>query len=125
LTSASRLGAEKRRVYLIDIDLRWGVTREQVENDQALDFCLQQIDECRPFFIGILGDRYGWVPTRYPAYALKKFGWIQQHTGKSVTELEILHGVLQNHLMRGRGQRPAPPSCPLRGDRCGRPRRGW
>src|SRR5439155_5021279 len=93
---------EKHRVYLIDIDLRWGVTREQAENDQVLDLCLQEIDECRPFFIGILGQRYGWVPSRYPADALKKFGWIQHHTGKSVTELEVLHGVLQNPAMRGR-----------------------
>jgi tetratricopeptide (TPR) repeat protein len=99
---ALRERLEKHRVYLIDIDLRWGVTREQAENDQVLDLCLQQIDECRPFFIGILGQRYGWVPTRYPTDALKKFGWIQQHTGKSVTELEILHGVLQNRQMRGR-----------------------
>jgi len=90
------------RIYLDDIDLRWGVTREQAENEQVLDLCLQQIDECWPFFIGILGERYGWVPTRYPADALKKFGWIQHHTGKSVTELEILHGVLENHQMRGR-----------------------
>jgi tetratricopeptide (TPR) repeat protein len=93
---------EKHRIYLIDIDLRWGVTRGQAENDQVLDLCLQQIDECRPFFIGILGQRYGWVPTRYPVDALKKYGWIQQHTGKSVTELEILHGVLQNQQMRDR-----------------------
>ena len=99
---ALRERLEKYRVHLIDIDLRWGVTREQAENDQVLDLCLQQIDECRPFFIGILGERYGWVPTRYPADALKKFGWIQHHTGKSVTELEILHGVLQDPQMRGR-----------------------
>ena len=92
---ALRERLEKHRVHLIDIDLRWGVTREQAENDQVLDLCLQQIDECRPFFLGILGERYGWVPTRYPADALKKYGWIQHHTGKSVTELEILHGVLQ------------------------------
>lgn len=70
---------EKHRIYLIDIDLRRDVTREQAENDYVLDLCLQQIDECRPFFIGILGLRYGWVPTRYPADALRKFGWIQQH----------------------------------------------
>ena len=99
---ALRERLEKYRIYLDDIDLRWGVTREQAENDQVLDLCLQQIDECRPFFIGILGERYGWVPTRYPANALKKFGWIQHHTGKSVTELEILHGVLENRQMRGR-----------------------
>jgi len=44
-----------------------GVTREQAENDRVLDLCLQQIEECRPFFLGILGERYGWVPTQYPA----------------------------------------------------------
>ncbi len=98
---ALRVELEKHRVHLIDIDLRWGVTKEQAENDQVLGLCLQLIDECRPFFVGILGDRYGWVPTRYPVDALKKYGWIQQHTGKSVTELEIIHGVLQNPEMRG------------------------
>jgi hypothetical protein len=98
---ALRERLEKYRVYLVDIDLRWGVTREQAENDQVLDLCLQQIDVCRPFFIGILGERYGWVPTRYPADALKKFSWIQQHTGKSLTKLEVIHGVLQNPQMRG------------------------
>jgi len=99
---ALRERLEKYRIYLIDIDLRWGVTREQAENDQSLDLCLREIDECRPFFIGILGERYGWVPKRYPSDALKKFGWIQHHTGKSVTELEIVHGVLQDPKMRGR-----------------------
>src|SRR3954468_12792115 len=53
------------RVYFDDIDLRWGVTREQAENDQVLNLCLQQIDACRPYFIGILGEHYGWVPTRF------------------------------------------------------------
>ena len=32
------------RFHLDDIDLRWGVTREQAENDRALDICLRQID---------------------------------------------------------------------------------
>src|SRR6266571_4344076 len=112
---ALREKLEKHRLYLIDIDLRWGVTREQAENDQVLDLCLQQIDECRPFFLGILGERYGWVPERYPADALKQFGWIQQHTGKSVTELEILHGVLQDSAMRGRAFFYFRDPVPLRG----------
>ena len=89
-------------IHLVDIDLRWGVTREQAENDRVLELCLQQIDECRPFFIGILGERYGWVPTRYPVEDLKRYGWIQARTGRSLTELEILHGVLNNPDMRGR-----------------------
>src|SRR5512132_2756205 len=67
---ALREELDRFRVHLIDIDLRWGVTREQAENDQALALCLRQIDECRPFFVGILGERYGWVPARHPADAL-------------------------------------------------------
>jgi telomerase protein component 1 len=92
----------KDRIFLDDIDLRWGVTREQAENDRVLDLCLKQIDECRPFFIGILGERYGWVPLKLPADACKSFGWIQEHPGKSVTELEILHGVLNDPAMNER-----------------------
>src|SRR6266568_615442 len=38
---------EPYRVHLVDIDLRWGVTREQAENDQVLELCLRLIDECR------------------------------------------------------------------------------
>src|SRR2546427_12008060 len=52
---------EKYRVHLVDIDLRWGVTEQQAESGGALDVCLDQIDECRPFFLGLLGERYGWV----------------------------------------------------------------
>jgi hypothetical protein len=82
------------RVYLDDIDLRWGITEEESKKDRVLDLCLQQIDECRPFFIGILGERYGWVPDRYPTTARSKYGEVQFETGCSVTELEILFGVL-------------------------------
>ena len=73
---ALREQLEAYRVHLIDIDLRWGVTREQAENDQVIELCLQQIDECRPFFVGILGERYGWVPYSFPNDALKRYGWI-------------------------------------------------
>lgn len=91
----------KYRVYLIDIDLRWGVTKEQADNDQVLDLCLDLIDDCRPFFIGILGERYGWVPTKILPEAIKRYGWVQKVSGKSLTELEILHGVLNNPEMCG------------------------
>src|SRR5438132_7613613 len=100
--SALRERLEKHRVYLIDADLRCGVTRDQAENDQVLDFCLQQIDECRPFFIGILGERYGWVPTRFPVQTLSRQGWVQDHTGKSVTDLEMVYGVFTKPPMRPR-----------------------
>ncbi|WP_298863625.1 DUF4062 domain-containing protein [uncultured Gimesia sp.] len=93
---------EKYRIYLIDIDLRWGVTEEQVDDDRALDLCLQQIDECRPLFIGILGERYGYVPKEIPSLSNPSLGWVQGMTGKSITELEIIHGVLNDHEMQAR-----------------------
>jgi len=49
----------------VDIDPRWGITREQADNDQVLALCLAQIEECRPFFLGLLGGRYGWVPAKF------------------------------------------------------------
>lgn len=93
---ALREQLEPYRVHLIDIDLRWGVTREQAENDRVLDLCLQQIDECRPFFVGLLGERYGTVPKRIPPGAGGQFDWLLRQGGRSLTELEILHGAL-NH----------------------------
>ena len=48
----------RRRIHLVDVDLRWGVTAEQ----DALEVCREIIDECRPRFICMLGGRYGWIP---------------------------------------------------------------
>lgn len=47
----------KLRVHIIPVDLRWGVTEEDTQ--QALEICLAEIDNCRPFFVGLLGRRYG------------------------------------------------------------------
>ncbi len=48
-----------RRIHLVDVDLRWGVTGEQ----DAFDLCMDEIDRCHPRFVCMLGGRYGWVPT--------------------------------------------------------------
>ena len=96
---ALRERLEKYRVHLVDIDLRWGVTEQQAESGGALDVCLDQIDSCRPFFLGILGERYGWVPQALPERVTSKYGWIRHTTKKSITELEILYGVLNDPAM--------------------------
>src|SRR5947207_5351306 len=49
-------------VEFVAIDLRWGVTEEESQSGQALRICLEEIEHCRPFFVCLLGDRYGWVP---------------------------------------------------------------
>jgi len=48
----------RKRVRLIDVDLRWGVTSDQ----DAVELCKHEIDRCRPRFVCMLGGRYGWVP---------------------------------------------------------------
>src|SRR2546423_15150986 len=58
-----------RRLHLIDVDLRWGVTEAQARQDKVLTICLDEIERCRPFFLGLLGERYGGrTPRPKPAH---------------------------------------------------------
>lgn len=87
---------EQRGVVWGEIDLRWGVTDEQKAEGDVLAICLDEIDRTRPFFLGLLGQRYGWVPDAIPAALAERMGWLAAGAGRSVTELEILHGVLND-----------------------------
>lgn len=94
-----------RFVELVDIDLRWGIPAEEAERGQVLSICLEEIDQCRPYFIGLVGERYGWVPALegYPEHLAESHPWLVDHRGlASVTELEIRYGVLDNPEMRNR-----------------------
>jgi hypothetical protein len=53
---------QKRGVEFIGLDLRWGVTEEEAQREGALKIVLDEIERCRPFFVCLLGSRYGWVP---------------------------------------------------------------
>ena len=100
-----RRRAQERGVEVVDVDLRWGITEEQSKQGQTIGICLDEIERCRPYFIGLLGDRYGWVPEHgdYRPELLRRQNWLPPHQGNaSVTELEILHGVLNNPEMAGR-----------------------
>ncbi len=55
---------EQRGVAWSEVDLRWGVTDEQKAEGAVLPICLAEIDRSWPYFLGLLGQRYGWVPTR-------------------------------------------------------------
>lgn len=100
-----RRRCRERQVELIDVDLRWGITEEQSQRGQVLPICLAEIDRARPYFMGLVGERYGWIPAAaaYSPSLLQEQPWLQEHSGgKSVTELEVLHGVLNNPAMVGR-----------------------
>jgi WD40 repeat protein len=85
----------ERRLHLVDVDLRWGVPRAEADDGRALAVCLQEIDACRPFFLCLLGQRYGWVPGpgRIPAEAYARFPDLHAHADCSITHLEIIHAV--------------------------------
>jgi tetratricopeptide (TPR) repeat protein len=104
---ALRAKLKDRFVDLVDVDLRWGITVEQAERGEVLPICLAEIDRSRPFFIGLLGERYGWIPPKekYSPDLVRQRRWLKAHRGdKSVTELEILHGVLNDPKMAGRAR---------------------
>ncbi len=89
----------RRGIVFIDVDLRWGISDEQKSEGKVLPICLEEIKKCRPYFIGLLGERYGWVPEEISPSLVEQEGWLKEHHHKSVTELEILHGVLLNPEM--------------------------
>eukprot|EP01129_Flabellula_baltica_P005804 TRINITY_DN2127_c0_g1_i1.p1 TRINITY_DN2127_c0_g1~~TRINITY_DN2127_c0_g1_i1.p1 ORF type:complete len:2266 (+),score=515.97 TRINITY_DN2127_c0_g1_i1:47-6844(+) len=89
--------AKQRGVDLVEVDLRWGLTEEDSQHGSTLELCLDEVDRCRPFFIGILGDRYGWAPEDYTVPEHPRFDWVRNYPKeRSVTELEIHHAVLSD-----------------------------
>jgi hypothetical protein len=96
----------ERQVELVEVDLRWGITEEEAQQGKVLPICLGEIDRARPYFMGFIGDRYGWVPegSQYPGRdrRARAVAARSMQGGKSVTELEMLHGVLNNPEMAGR-----------------------
>ncbi len=87
---------EQRDVVWSEVDLRWGITSEQSAEGQVLPICLEEIQRCRPYFIGLLGERYGWIPDSIDSELIEREPWLVEQLNHSVTELEILHGVLNN-----------------------------
>jgi len=99
-----RKRCRQRAVEFTEVDLRWGVTEEQAERGEVLPICLREIENSRPYFICLLGDRYGWVPPpeMISSELVEVQPWLAEHREKSVTELEIIHGVLASQQMNDR-----------------------
>ena len=80
-------------------DLRWGIDsmelNERETTDKILQVCFDEIDSSRPFFIALLGDRYGWIPNSEQVQDIlaAQGKEISDSSDKSVTEMEILYGA--------------------------------
>jgi hypothetical protein len=85
-----RRGLE-RDVAVTAVDLQWGVTSEEARQNLQLSACIREVDRCAPFFLALLGERYGWVP---PSSAFAGLGSLERSQGLSITELEVRHAVL-------------------------------
>lgn len=84
-------------------DLRWGIDTdlddEEDKDKKILEVCLDEIENNRPYFMVLVGDRYGWIPendlvketgVRYGIYSP------DEKIEKSITNLEIDYGFLKN-----------------------------
>jgi nephrocystin-3 len=87
----------EREVELVEVDLRWGISEAQSTRKETLKLCLDEIRACS-YFIGLLGERYGSVPDAeaFTPDLLEEQPWLQGYKDRSITELEILHGVLRD-----------------------------
>ena len=83
-----------------EIDLWLGVTREEAEAGKVLAICLEEIDRCRPYFLGMIGARYGWIDPEAARVLNSAPGYAQlaPFAGKSVTELEFRYGIVNRPI---------------------------
>jgi len=93
-------------VEFIEIDLRWGITEEESKQGKVIELCMKEIDKCKPYFIGILGGRYGFIPKVQDVKDYLMQNSIYFHLEDiinqniSITELEIQYGVIKNKYIK-------------------------
>lgn len=112
----------QRGTYFAPVDLRWGISEDQSHAANVVSLCLDYIKHCHPFFICLLGERYGtyrsadkpplpsvvdprekyadidWLGKNFLNAAAKGHDWILQEVYQncSITELEILEAAFRN-----------------------------
>jgi WD40 repeat protein len=92
---------ERRRLRLIDVDLRWGLSAtDATHHKNVVPACLGRIDRCWPFFVCFLGHRYGWIPgpEDFDTPTLEQFpGLVDALANRySITELETRHATVRS-----------------------------
>ncbi|CAM5153517.1 unnamed protein product [Eretmochelys imbricata] len=87
---ALRARAAPHHLALQEIDLRWGITEQEARQERQLELCLSEVARSQ-LFVGILGDRYGYVPREYALLDAPQYEWVKSYPrGRSITELEVM-----------------------------------
>lgn len=92
----------RRGVDFVALDLRWGINEEAAKSGKVVEICMDEIVRSRPFFIGLIGGRYGWSPEQGDSAItdrlVAKYPWVEDcvKRGMSITEMEMQFGVLDN-----------------------------
>lgn len=83
---------KRSHVQVACVDLRAGINTDDMDEatieTKVLDVCMGEIHRAKPFFIGLLGNRYGWVPGE----TLINY----KEESRSITEMEIYSGFFLN-----------------------------
>jgi WD40 repeat protein len=92
---------EQLGLEFFDVDLRWGVPTKDNKGETAnsWEYCRQWIDRVEPFFVCILGQRYGWVPEPEQLKS-REDRQRQQDEQRSITDMEVRHAVLSTERKR-------------------------
>ncbi len=98
---ALRVRCTGREVNFVPVDLNRSAHILKAHSLSALRASLKEIDNCRPWFLGLLGERYGWIPPEVDWELLEERPWLAEQIGTSITELEILHGTLNDPVKKG------------------------
>lgn len=83
---------KRYHIQVVCVDLRAGINTDDMDEaaveSKVLEVCMGEIRRTKPFFIGLLGNRYGWVPGETPIN--------YKEESKSITEMEINSGFFLN-----------------------------
>lgn len=111
IVPALREVARAKGEYIDICDLRWGIDHGNTGGSEKINLiaevCLEEIDQCKPYFIAFLGDYYGTVIDEViQTEQLKESTFARTTNGMSLTQLELEYAILQNRTIKANTIKP-------------------
>lgn len=87
--------AKTRSLTVTAIDLRWGLTEDDLASSRLLDIIINEVQKC-DLFIGIYANRYGWAPSNelLNDEIKRKYPWISELVNMRTSIQEIEYNAL-------------------------------